>query len=66
LGIPNHIQDANTIDLFAFVYGVEAVRPLELQMPSLCIVVPEGLTEDKNHSLYFAELEVLNERRLQA
>ena len=51
---------------FALVYGVEAVLPLELQIPSLRIAIQEGLTEDENHKLRLAELEALDERRLQA
>ena len=51
---------------FALVYGVEAVLPLELQIPSLRITIQEGLTEDKNHKLRLAELEALDEKRLQA
>jgi len=52
--------------LFALVYGVETVLPLELQIPSLRIVIQEGLTKDENHKLCLAELEAFNERRLQA
>ena len=51
---------------FALVYGVEAVLPLELQIPSLRIAIQEGLTEDENHKLRLAELEALDEKRLQA
>ena len=51
---------------FALVYGVEAVLPLELQIPSLRIAIQEGLTEDENHKLRIAELEALDEKRLQA
>ena len=49
---------------FALVYGVEAVLPLELQIPSLRITIQEGLTEDENHKLCLAELEALDEKRL--
>ena len=51
---------------FALVYGVEAVLPLELQIPSLRIAIQEGLTEDENHKLHLAELEALDEKRLLA
>jgi len=50
---------------FALVYGVEAVLPLELQIPSLRIAIQECLTEDENHKLHLAELQALNEKRLQ-
>jgi len=48
------------------VYGVEAVLPLEIQIPSLRIAIQEGLSEDDNHKLRLAELESLDEKRLQA
>jgi len=48
------------------VYGIDAVLPLELQIPSLRIAIQEGLTEDENHKLRLAELEALDEKRLQA
>ena len=51
---------------FALVYGVEAVLPLELQIPSFRIAMQEGLTEDENHKLRLDELEALDEKRLQA
>ncbi|XP_074314436.1 uncharacterized protein LOC141649650 [Silene latifolia] len=51
---------------YALVYGVEAVLPLELQIPSLRIAFQEGLTDDENDKLRLAELEALNEKRLEA
>jgi len=48
------------------VYGVEAVMPLKIQIPSLRITIQEGLSEDENHKLRLAELESLDEKRLQA
>jgi len=65
LGLLNHIQDADTVDSLCSG-GVEVVLPLELQIPSLRITIQEGLTEDKNHKLRLAELEALDEKRLQA
>ena len=51
---------------FALVNRVEAVPPLELQIPSFRIAMQEGLTEDKNHKLRLDELVALDEKRLQA
>ncbi|CAM8886700.1 unnamed protein product [Rhodiola kirilowii] len=51
---------------YALVYGVEAVLPLELQIPSMRIAIQEGLSSDKNDKLRLAELEALDEKRLQA
>uniref|UniRef100_A0A803M8C3 RNase H type-1 domain-containing protein n=1 Tax=Chenopodium quinoa TaxID=63459 RepID=A0A803M8C3_CHEQI len=51
---------------YALVYGVEAVLPLKLQIPSLRIAIQEGLTSDENDKLRLAELEALDEKILQA
>ena len=51
---------------YALMYGVEAVLPLEIQIPSLRIAILEGLSEDENHKLRLANLESLDEERLQA
>ncbi|XP_074299446.1 uncharacterized protein LOC141630549 [Silene latifolia] len=51
---------------YALVYGVEVVLPLELQIPSLRIAIQEGLTDDENDKLRLAELEALDEKRLEA
>ncbi|XP_074266910.1 uncharacterized protein LOC141590203 [Silene latifolia] len=51
---------------YALVYGVEAVLPLELHIPSLRIAIQEGLTDDENDKLRLTELEALDEKRLEA
>ncbi|KAL0411413.1 UNVERIFIED_CONTAM: hypothetical protein Slati_3731000 [Sesamum latifolium] len=52
--------------LYALVYGVEAVLPLEQQIPSLRIAIQEGLTEEENARIRLEELEALDEKRLEA
>ncbi|KAG9458863.1 hypothetical protein H6P81_003371 [Aristolochia fimbriata] len=52
--------------LYSFVYGVEAVLPLEIQIPSLRVSLREGLTEEENVRLRLQELESLDEKRLEA
>ncbi|KAL0463428.1 UNVERIFIED_CONTAM: hypothetical protein Slati_0230400 [Sesamum latifolium] len=47
---------------YALVYGVEAVVPLEQQIPSLRIAIQEGLTQEENARLRLEELEALNEK----
>ena len=48
------------------IYGCEAVIPLEIQMSSLRVALATKMTkEDKDH-LRLQELEVLDEKRLQA
>ncbi|KAL6344173.1 hypothetical protein AAG906_031887 [Vitis piasezkii] len=51
---------------YSLVYGVEAVLPLERQIPSLRIAIHEGLTDEDNAKLRLQELEALDEKRLEA
>ncbi|KAI3459819.1 hypothetical protein Pfo_016482 [Paulownia fortunei] len=51
---------------YALVYGVEAIVPLEQQIPSLRIAIQEGLTEEENACLRLEELEALDGKRLEA
>ncbi|XP_060183113.1 uncharacterized protein LOC132613074 [Lycium barbarum] len=44
----------------------EAVLPLERQIPYLRLAIQEGLTEEENARLHLAELEALDENRLEA
>ena len=50
---------------YSFVYGVEAVLPLERQIPSLQIAIQKGLTEEENAKLRLQELKALDEKRLE-
>nr|XP_016476000.1 PREDICTED: uncharacterized protein LOC107797611 [Nicotiana tabacum] len=50
---------------YSLVYGVEAVLPLEQQIPSLRITVQEGLISEENAQLRLPELEELDEKRLE-
>ncbi|XP_070035243.1 uncharacterized protein [Nicotiana tomentosiformis] len=52
--------------LYALVYGVKAVLPLERQIPSLRLAIQEGITEEENAQLRLAELQALDEKRLEA
>ena len=51
--------------LYSLVYGVEAILPLEQQIPSLRIAVQEGLTNEENAKICLQELEALDEKRLE-
>ena len=51
---------------FSLVYGCEAVIPLEIQIPSLCVALATKVTDEDNHQLCLQELEALDEKRLQA
>ena len=52
--------------LILFFFGIEAVLPLERQIPSFGIAIQEGLTEEDNARLHLEELEALDEKRLEA
>ena len=51
---------------YPLVYGMEAVLPLERQIPSLQIAIQEGLTGEENAKLRLQELKALDEKRLEA
>ncbi|KAA0034814.1 ty3-gypsy retrotransposon protein [Cucumis melo var. makuwa] len=51
---------------YSLVYGVEAVLPLEREIPSLRMAIQEGLTTEDNARLRLQELEALDEKRLEA
>ncbi|KAA0060610.1 uncharacterized protein E6C27_scaffold22G004880 [Cucumis melo var. makuwa] len=51
---------------YSLVYGVEAVLPLEKEIPSLRMSIQEGLTTKDNARLCLQELEALDEKRLEA
>ncbi|KAG9459165.1 hypothetical protein H6P81_003673 [Aristolochia fimbriata] len=51
---------------YSLIYGTEAVLPLEVQLPSLRIAIREGLTTEECAQLRLAELESLDEQRLEA
>nr|XP_009761536.1 PREDICTED: uncharacterized protein LOC104213700 [Nicotiana sylvestris] len=51
---------------YSLVYGVEVVLSLEQQIPSLQITIQEGLTSKEYAQLHVAELEALDEKRLEA
>ncbi|XP_070005831.1 uncharacterized protein [Nicotiana sylvestris] len=51
---------------YSLVYGVEVVLPLERQIPSLRLAIQEGITDEENAQLQLAELEFLDEKRLEA
>ncbi|KAL0409650.1 UNVERIFIED_CONTAM: hypothetical protein Sradi_1899400 [Sesamum radiatum] len=72
IGAANPIIEDTTVRMptqstpCALVYEVEAVLPLELQIPSLRIAIQEGLTEEENARIQLKELEALDEKRLEA
>ncbi|XP_070041184.1 uncharacterized protein [Nicotiana tomentosiformis] len=51
---------------YALIYGVEVVLPLERQIPSLRLAIQEGITDEENARLRLAEMEALDEKRLEA
>ncbi|KAG9444903.1 hypothetical protein H6P81_016243 [Aristolochia fimbriata] len=51
---------------YSLVYSTEVMLPLEVQLPSLRIAIREGLTTKESAQLRLAELESLEEQRLEA
>ena len=51
---------------YSLVYGGEAVLPLEVQIASLRVAIPEKLTDDQAAKMHLKELDGLEEKRLQA
>ncbi|KAM2715063.1 hypothetical protein EV2_044723 [Malus domestica] len=50
---------------YSLIYGVEAVLPLESQIPSLRMAIQEGLIEEENAKIRLQELEALDEMKLE-
>ncbi|XP_070045882.1 uncharacterized protein [Nicotiana tomentosiformis] len=51
---------------YSLVYGVEAILPLECQIPSLRLSIQEGIIDEENTRLRLAELEALDQKRLES
>ena len=51
---------------FSLVYGMEAVLPMEVQIPSLRIMKDAGLSEDDWIQTRLDQLNLINEKRLTA
>ncbi|TYK24159.1 uncharacterized protein E5676_scaffold610G00650 [Cucumis melo var. makuwa] len=60
------VSKSKGVTPYSLVYGVEAVLPLEREIPSLRMTVQEGLTTEDNVKLQLQELEALDEKRLEA
>ena len=48
---------------FALMYGVEAILPIEFEIPSLCLAIDERLDTTESLKNRLTELEALNENR---
>ncbi|XP_070031574.1 uncharacterized protein [Nicotiana tomentosiformis] len=51
---------------YSLVYGDKVILSLEHQIPSLRLAIQEGITDEENTRLRLAELEALDEKRLEA
>jgi hypothetical protein len=65
-GYRTSIRTSTGATPFSLVYGMEAVLPIELEVPSLRIVTECGLPESEWLSGRFVELMLFDERRLRA
>ena len=66
LGLSNYSLNPNKQYAFFLVDGCEAVIPLEIQISSLSVALTTKMTDEDHHQLRHQELDVLNEKRLQA
>lgn len=66
MGLPQTYRTPTQATPYSLINGVEVVLPLKCQVPSLRIVVQEGLSIEDIVSLHFEELEALDEKRLEA
>ncbi|KAA0059892.1 uncharacterized protein E5676_scaffold184G001030 [Cucumis melo var. makuwa] len=64
--IRTHIIYRYEVTPYSLVYGIEAILPLEREIPSLRMTVQEGLTTEVNVKLRLQELEAFDEKRLEA
>ncbi|KAI0492332.1 hypothetical protein KFK09_026603 [Dendrobium nobile] len=51
---------------YSLVFRVEAILPLEVELPSLRVEIQNDLTQEQNVRLGMEELDTLDEVRLQA
>ena len=51
---------------YSLVFGIEAVLPLEVELPALRVAIHDELTQDEQVRLRFQELDALEERHLKA
>jgi hypothetical protein len=65
-GYRTSIRTSTGATPFSLVYGMEAVLPIELEVPSLRIITECGLPESEWLSGRFVELMLFDERRLRA
>ena len=66
MGISYNILNAYPSHTILLCLWVEAVLPLERQIPSLRIAIQEDLSNEDNVCLRLEELEALDEKRLEA
>src|ERR1051325_2764656 len=59
-------QTPTGVTPYSLVFGVEAVLPLERELPSLRMAIQELLTTEENARLRLEELQALDEARLEA
>ena len=66
MGLSHNSENSNESYTFSLVYGCEVVLRQQIQITSLRIALTTEMTNEKKHRLRLQELEVLDDKRLQA
>ena len=60
------VRTSTGTTLYALVYGMEAVMPLEVEIPSLRVLMDSGLEEVEWAKVRYEQLNLISEKRLAA
>lgn len=65
-GYRTSIQTSTRATLFSLVYGMEAVLPIEVKIPSLKVLMETELEQGEWVQTHFEQLNLIEEKRLNA
>ena len=66
MGLSHNGENPDENYTVLLVNGCEAVLPLEIQIPSLCVALTMEMTNEEKNQLRFWKLEALDDKCLQA
>jgi hypothetical protein len=65
-GYCTSVHTSTGATLFSLVYGMEVVLPVEVEIPSLCVLMKAKLTEAESCQTRYDQLNLIEEKRLTA